>query len=435
MPYAGGVPREILEGVIDADWSPDGKALAVIHQNKIEFPIGKELYASQHHLSNISFSPKGDFIAFIEMRVPGIGSVYIVDLNGIARKLCEADMTAGTSGVMGLAFSATGDEIWFGIRPKKGTGQVLCAVTLSGQFREVLPLNGNFRLLDISKDGLILLCRGETRSGMVYFSPSEGKERDVSWLSGSIIVDISNDGKVVLFTENADRRGEQDRGVYMRNVDSSDAVRLGDGWPTDLSPDGKWVLATLKGSVVLLPTGAGQAKVLSQGWHESAAAFFPDGKRILFYAMKDGARERIYVQDIAGGEPKPVSPEGVSLDIDASYAVSPDGKYFISYDSDNGYGLYPVEGGEPRQINGLEQGEAPIGWSPDGTSLYLESGIPSRVFRVDLQTGRRQLWKELAPPDPIGIHYVGPKFTPDGKTYAYAYARTLTDLYVIEGLK
>ncbi len=434
MPFAGGVPRELLESVRDADWSPDGKGLAVIHQNRIEFPIGKELYRSQHYLGEISFSPKGDLIAFIEMRVPGIGSVYVVDLNGKAKKLYEADMTTGSAG-MGLSFSAAGDEVWFGSRPKKGTGQVLCAVTLTGQFREVLPLNGRFRLFDISKDGLVLLNRGETRAGMVYFSPSEGKERDVSWLSGSILVDISDDGKVLLFTENADRAGEPDRGVYIRNVDSPDAVRLGDGWPSDLSPDGKWVLATLKGAVVLLPTGAGQARTLSQGWDESAAAFFPDGKQILFCALKTGGKERIYVQDIAGGEPKPVSPEGVYVSDNSSAAVSLDGKHFIAYDDDNGYLLYPVEGGEPREIKGLEQGEIPLVWSPDGRAIYAESGIPSRVFRIDLQTGRRQLWKELMPPDPIGVHFVGPKLTPDGKTYAYAYLRTLTDLYVIEGLK
>ena len=31
--------------------------------------------------------------------------------------------------------------------------------------------------------------------------------------------------------------------IYLRGTDGSDAVRLGDGFPEDLSPDGKWVLA------------------------------------------------------------------------------------------------------------------------------------------------------------------------------------------------
>ncbi len=432
MPFAGGVPRELLEHVQDADWSPDGKGLAVIHQNKIEFPIGKELYRPQNYLTDIRFSPKGDLIAFIEMRRPGIGSVNIMDLNGKAKKMYEADMTTGSSSGMGLAFSPTGDEIWFGTRPKKGSGQVLCALTLTGRFRAVLPLNGSFHLFDISKDGLFLLTRRDTRAGMVYFSPSEGKERDVSWLSGSLLVGISNDGKVLLFTENGDRTGDPDRGIYIRNVDSPDAVRLGDGWPTDLSPDGKWVLASLKGLAVLVPTGPGQAKTLLQGWENPIALFFPDGKRILFSAAKPGGKERIYIQDIAGGEAKPVSPEGVYLVPDLSGAFSPDGKYFIACDDENGYLIYPVEGGEPREIKGIEQNETPVSWSTDGTAIYVENGS---IFRIDLQTGRHQLWKEITPPDPVGVHYIGPDITPDGKTYAYAYNRTLTDLYVIEGLK
>jgi serine/threonine protein kinase/Tol biopolymer transport system component len=438
MPFAGGVPRELLENVQDADWSPDGKGLAVIHKNKLEFPIGKVLYQPKNRLVNVSFSPKGDLIAFLEMRQPGIGSINIIGLQGKPKKLYEADMTTGASGAMGLAFSATGDEIWFGTRPKKGTGQILCAVTLSGKFREVLPLNGNFRLFGISKDGRILLNRGETKAGIVYFSPSEGKERDLSWLSGSELSDISDDGKVLLFTENGDRAGDSDRSIYVRNVDSTDAVRLGDGWPIDLSPDGKWATAILKGTVILLPTGAGQSRTLVQGWDESSASFFPDGKRILFWASKAG-KERIYVQDLAGGEAMPVTPERVNVYIDpfeASGAISPDGKHFIASDNENGYKVYPMDGGESTQINGLEEGEEPLSWSLDGKAIFVESGSgESLVFRIDLKTGQRQLWKELRPPDPIGVHYVGPKFTPDGKTYAYAYWRTLSDLYAIEGLK
>ena len=48
-PMAGGAPREILEGVVDADWSPDGKDLAVVHvvgeRYRLEYPVGQVLYA------------------------------------------------------------------------------------------------------------------------------------------------------------------------------------------------------------------------------------------------------------------------------------------------------------------------------------------------------------------------------------------------------
>jgi hypothetical protein len=270
---------------------------------------------------------------------------------------------------------------------------------------------------------------------MVYFSPSEGKERDVSWLSGSLVVDISDDGKILLFTENADRAGDQNRVAYIRNVDASDAVRLGDGWPSDLSADGKWVLAFMKGSMILLPAGAGQARALASGWEEIFGIFFPDGRKVLFSGSKPGVKEHIYVQDIEGGEPKVASPDGVYFTTFNSNLISPDAKWFVAYDDMNGYRLYPVEGGEPSEILGLQEGEEPLRWNKEGSALYVESGIPSRVYRLDPFSGRREFWKELMPPDPVGVHYVGPVFTPDGKTYAYAYNRTLSDLYVIEGLK
>jgi Tol biopolymer transport system component len=187
--------------------------------------------------------------------------------------------------------------------------------------------------------------------------------------------------------------------------------------------------------VIVLPAGAGQARTLSKGWEQGAGSFFPDGNRVLFYALKAGAKERVYVQDIVGGEPKVVSPDGVYFADYSANQISPDGKWFIAYDDANGYRLYPVQGGEPREILGIQPGEGPLRWNANGSAIFMETGIPSRVYLLDPFTGRRQFWKELMPPDPVGVHYVGLVFTPDGKTYAYAYYRTLSDLYVIEGLK
>ena len=75
-------------------------------------------------------------------------------------------------------------------------------------------------------------------------------------------------------------------------------------------------------------------------------------------------------------------------------------------------------------------------WSEDG-SLFVEQGnMTVDIFRVDAATGRRSFWKRLAPPDPAGVHALGPiVLTPDGKTYAYGSARTLSDLYLADGLK
>jgi hypothetical protein len=62
--------------------------------------------------------------------------------------------------------------------------------------------------------------------------------------------------------------------------------------------------------------------------------------------------------------------------------------------------------------------------------------MPARVFRLDLGTGRRELWKQIMPADRTGVIDIrGILPTPDGRAYAYSYLRILSELYVVEGLK
>ncbi|HEX4440624.1 MAG TPA: hypothetical protein VH854_11175, partial [Thermoanaerobaculia bacterium] len=100
--------------------------------------------------------------------------------------------------------------------------------------------------------------------------------------------------------------------------------------------------------------------------------------------------------------------------------------------------LLPLSGGEPRSIPGTKDLDI-IRWAPDGRSFYgsVIGSVPVRVIRVDAASGRREPWKELAPPELAGLIEIGnPFLTPDGKSYAFHYVRAATsDLYVIEGLK
>ena len=100
--------------------------------------------------------------------------------------------------------------------------------------------------------------------------------------------------------------------------------------------------------------------------------------------------------------------------------------------------LYPVAGGEPRLIPGIEPSEIPTGWSADGREVFvLQRGdVPARVFRVDIASGKRTLWKSLVPADAAGIDTIARvNLSRDTKSYVYSYIRTLSDLYMVEGLK
>ena len=63
------------------------------------------------------------------------------------------------------------------------------------------------------------------------------------------------------------------------------------------------------------------------------------------------------------------------------------------------YYLCPVEGGEPRAIEGLEDGDGLLQWSADGHSLFVRAAgeLVLKIYKLDLSSGRRELWKELIP--------------------------------------
>ena len=81
----------------------------------------------------------------------------------------------------------------------------------------------------------------------------------------------------------------------------------------------------------------------------------------------------------------------------------------------------------------------PIGWTADGRFLFAQviGSFPARVVRVEVATGKRERWKDLAPSERMGVDSSSQVFlTPDGKSYVYMYTRmAISDLFVVEGLK
>ena len=229
-----------------------------------------------------------------------------------------------------------------------------------------------------------------------------------------------------------------DYNVYLRKTDGSPPVRLGEGYGAAISPDGNWVLAVspfgTKSNAVpqltLLPTGKGEAKPLTDDRiSHTSGAWFPDGKRIVFKGSESGRAARSWVQSLDGGAPKPITPEGFS-----GTQLSPDGTLLCARDAEGKYWIYPVEGGTPVAVTGIERGEIPIRWSSNGKSMFIAKSdrLPVKVFRVELASGRRELVQELAPSDPAGVFPdISSTFTtPDGKAFVYSYFRLQSDLYV-----
>jgi Tol biopolymer transport system component len=438
VPLEGGAPRELLENVLLADWSPDGRDLAIVRsvggKNRLEFPIGKVLYETAQGIDSMRFSPRGDRFAV------GLGgeTVATIDLSGRVTTLSK-----GWDDIGNVAWRPDGGEIWIGGRRAAQQHQ-LYAVTLSGRERLVRREASGLFLFDVSRDGRALLNDYFYYQSVVALPADETSERDLSWMDRPYVKAISKDGRAVVFDETGEGGGENGA-IYLRATDGSAAVRLGEGSGMGLSPDGRWVLSQARRpseTFVLLPTGPGQPRSLqhkgitSIGWGWiSWGGFLPDGKRIVFLGRAGSGALRLYVQNLEGGEPRPISPEGMEP---GPMAFSPDSRFVAARGTGSKIAVYPVDGSTTRPLAGAEAGESPILWSPDGRWLfvYRTSEAPARVFKLDAATGRREPWKTIAPADRSGLVSIdNVVMTPDTRSYAYSYARILTSLQVADGLR
>ncbi len=437
VPLVGGAPREVMENVEWADWAPDGNTLAIVRQEQgrhsLEFPPGKVLYQADGWIGHLRISPKADTIAFIDHPELGDdgGAVAVVDLAGK-----KTTLTTGWDSIQGIAWSPSGEEIWF-TATRTGGDRSLYAVTLSGTVRLLARVPGELTLLDVDREGNVLLTRGNDRAGMIGLTPGDAKERDLSWLDWSVPGDLSVDGRIALFSETGEGGGPK-YAVYMRKTDGSPAIRLSEGFGTGLSPDGKWALARTNVTsppLFQLPTGVGEARILTHdAMNHLWARWLPDGKRIIFSGNDAGHGVRLYVETPEEAKPRAITAEGVS----PFFVISPKGDFAAGVGPDHKIYLYPIAGGDPVPVSGTTGDEAPTGWSADARSLYVFrfGEIPAKVVELELSTGKRKLWKELVPADAAGIDTIrGITITPDAKSYVYGYIRTLSDLYVVEGLK
>jgi serine/threonine protein kinase/Tol biopolymer transport system component len=437
----GGSPRDVAEGIQEVDWAPDGTTMLAVRdvggKSRIEFPMGKVLYETSGHVSYARLSPKADRIAFLDHAFPldDAGTVAVIDLAGKKTKL-----TGQWASEHGLAWAPSGREVWF-TATEAGANRSLYAVTLSGHLRVVTRVPGGLKLHDIARSGKVLLTRESPRVGILGTLQGDTREHDMSFLDYSFAADMSADGRLLLFDEEGEAGGANYT-VYLRKSDHSPVVRLGEGNALALSPDGKWALSILplpNSPFRLLPTGTGDPRELALPGlgAEQAAGWFADSRRILYAASEPGHGVRLYVQEIDGGKPQPITPEGISTAL-PGFAVSPDGKFVAAVGPEQKGAIFPVEGGEARPLSGLLPGEFPLRYSPDGRALYVwkRGDLPARISKIDLETGKRDVWKDLLPADPAGVERISNVLvTPDAKGYAYCYARLLSDLFVVEGLK
>jgi DNA-binding winged helix-turn-helix (wHTH) protein len=435
-PLAGGPAKALLEDVVAADAAARGDDVAVARSvdggpARIEFPLGRVLGTAMRP-SMVRISPDGRMVAVSEHPVAGDdrGQVVLFDREG-QRRVLSGDWAS----LNGLAWSPDGREVWF-TATRVGADSALQAVDLEGRVRMLVPALGRLVLHDVFADGRVLLERTTLKSEVRFRGATDEGERDLSWLDLPRVAQLSGDGRSVLFYESGEGGGPTYTS-YLRSTDGAVPVRLGSGRAMALSSDGRFAVSIPveePDRIDLLPIGPGEVRSLREpGISEFQwAALTPDDSALVFTGAGATGRARVYAKPLAGGPARPITPDGIGL---WSNAISPDGAV-VAARCENALCLYPLAGGDPRQIAESETMN-PVGWQGSRVLIARSaSTIPARLFRFDVATGRRTPWLELAPQDGAGVRRINSvSIAADGQSYAYSYTRQVSDLYAVTGLR
>jgi Tol biopolymer transport system component len=434
VPLLGGTPREVLEDVYFADYAPDGN-LAVLHEVagklRLEFPIGTVLLETDAGFSYPRVSPDGKQIAFFDHPFKGddMGYVVVMPVGGSPKRITREWM--GTSEI---AWSPDGREVLFSAQgPTPADSWPIYAVpAVGGPVRTVARAPTELRLHDVARDGRILAADRWVEQDIRYVSakgePGPNLAAGYTW---GICTDLAPDGSQFLFSQGfATSAGGDNYGTFLRRTDGSPAILVGDAWGMQLSQDGKWVLATVEhpspAHLVLLPTGAGQARRLPLGDHDvMEGRLLADGKRIVFAAKEAGqAGRRLFVSNLDGSSMRAlIDWRGEGLAVNSDRVAVREGDTII---------LVSLVEGQPRRIPVHSSG-LPLEFTADGKALLLQDfGSPGRIDRLDLASEKIETLMDVKAADPAGVRTLQVLFAKDMRSHLLCTVRQLDTLHVLE---
>ena len=400
-------PREIAEGVFDADWDPNGKNLALIRETprgdggksfSVEFPLGTRFHEVQDTEGlpfKVRVCPKAERLALLERGTDGAIKVLLAQAGQSSKLIASGEFQS-------LAWASDGKSLYL-TRPSGNDGDELVQMDLSGKIHPVYGGFGHMLLQDVRERSL-LVENSHTRKTFYFRKNSREPFQDLSWLHTAEIVDLSRDGKLVLFHE-VGRGGGSGEGIFLRRVEENVSQNIGEGIPMSLSPDGLFILA--KGE-----KGQGELRILSTGMKNNrtvplpgltlhSATFAPDGSWALLVANEKGKPPRFFRLDPGSAKIRPVGPEGFI----AACAIAPDGGDLAVGPFEGKLWILSLQGeGKPKALAPMKESERPVSWNV-GTGGVLLADLnrqPIPLTSVDPKTGRLSPHGELELPKGLG---------------------------------
>ncbi|MGH9505965.1 MAG: protein kinase domain-containing protein [Terriglobales bacterium] len=445
---SGLAARPVATNATAAAWSPGGQLAAVRvsgTHDQIEYPVGHVLWRAPigAWISSPRFSPDGHWLAFIVHPLVNsdAGGVDLLAASGGTPRV----LAHGFNSIHGLAWSPGGHTILVAASFHSAESATIRAISRHGRADRVIArFPSMVQLRDLAPDGRMLLSKEDWQTELLGHFPGMAPHAiaDLTWQDGSAVIALSPDGRQLVFCECSVAGGPLSS-AYIRPTNGGPALRLGDGIPTALSPDGRYVIVRMGQGPVsaeLLPVGPGSAVQLPAipGYNLLMAGFVPNGQGLLEISLSTSAA-RIYFQplqnDLPAGPPHPIS--GPLLD---AGPVSPDSLWVpLRSAADGKWYLYPVSGHGPRRLLPWLKGNVRIAaWSSNGKQIYIENshGITVAVQATDLASGRAQTVLTITPRDLAGVR-TPPSviITPGAQYYAYNVSRFQSQLISATGLR
>jgi len=435
FPGAGG-PR-VVTPAVDAGWGPSNELIVVRRDDAgwtIEYPLGTPVV---HHADGVyaypRVSPDDKLIAFAEKPSPSEtrGHVVIVDRTGapVARSP-EHD------GVVGIVWAPGGREIWFSTWTSNAADNGLFALDLAGHERLLFHNAGVFTLEDLARDGRLLMRRIEDRTRLFVMDRGQ-PARDATWFDNTDVQGISAARDLIAFAESGGT-GQTREGYATYVARGSDPPALAThAYVSALVPDGSALIRITGDADPLsrVSLGAGTSKMLPRGAVKRVDIADPlqvslDGRWLVFRgAVADGPM-RLWLQDLDGGEPRPIGPPTVRA---GHHPISPDGAWVAIAAAAGGVQLISTTGAADRTLAGALR-DTPIAFSADRASLFvLNLAAPGHpIDRVDLASGAHTPWMQLPVPSDAWPDYIRIAIDPSGETVAFSTLTQQADLFVVE---
>jgi eukaryotic-like serine/threonine-protein kinase len=428
MDATGGNRFDVADHVTSADFVRGGNELAVVRHVDRRYIVelaGHRIYESDLPVASLCAARTGDRLAFIEYQDGGLlsGRIFIAELARAARAV------GGVRPLQGLGracWTPDGRALIYA----EGPTHTLHRLEPDGEDRPIVSAPDFIGLTDVAPDGRLLIRRLLNVRSLFGRSPA-GVDRELGDDDSDVTSALSDDGRLISFMSRHYRAS--DYTMYVRPLDGGPSLSLGTGVDPQFSHDGALVAFEddEHHEIRIIPASGGVARALPRSdlIPDSLGGFTPDGRQVVFLASAPPGPRRVYLQDVAGGPPRAIGPEGMIFLF--SSCVSPDGRWASAWDADRRILLLPLDGGAPARVSGLRPGELTAGWTSDSRHIFAVN-TPSTTYVdvVDIASGLREplgpLSERLRDEFAYKVHV-----TPDGRAWTYTITRTVEDAFIV----